>query len=61
MEAVACGQDAGTWLFGSRKFFILNNGRDIDKFSFKPENRQLFREKFGLKNEMFFGTCGGLC
>lgn len=58
-DALACGEDAGRWLFGSKKFTVLNNGRDIKKFSFKPETRQLIRKKLGLSNEMAIGHVGG--
>ena len=58
-DAVACGEDAGKWLFGSKPFIVINNGRDIEKFSFKSEDRKFIRSQIGLTNEMAFGHVGG--
>lgn len=58
-DALACGEEAGRWLFGSKKFVVLNNGRDIDKFSFKDEKRQSVRAQLGLTKEKAFGHVGG--
>lgn len=58
-DALACGEEAGRWLFGSKKFVVLNNGRDIDKFSFKDEKRKSVRAQLGLTKEKAFGHVGG--
>lgn len=58
-EGLACGNEAGKWLFGNRPFTILNNGRDINKFSYNPDMRTHIRQQLGLKeNELAFGHVG---
>lgn len=58
-DALACGEDAGKWLFGTKQFMVLNNGRDVEKFSYNPEKRQLMREQLGLTKELAIGHVGG--
>ena len=47
-EALACGDAAGKWLYGGRKFVVLNNGRDVDAFKYNSEIRNIMREKLGI-------------
>lgn len=58
-DAVACGRDAGIWLFKNRKFTIINNGRDIKLFAYNPDMRNEYRKKLGLENEIAVGHVGG--
>lgn len=58
-HALACGEEAGRWLFKSRKFTILNNGRDINRFSFHPEIRKSMRSQLGIDDELVIGHVGG--
>lgn len=58
-DALACGQDAGEWLFPGRPFRILKNGRDVARFSFNQEKRDRMRAKFGIKDELAIGHIGG--
>lgn len=44
-HAFACGQDAGKWMFGNKPFIIVNNGVDIDKFSFCQQDRIVVRRE----------------
>lgn len=58
-DALACGEDAGKWLFGGRKFFVLNNGRDVDRFRFDPEKRSEMRKTLGIGDVIVIGHVGG--
>ncbi len=59
-NALACGEDAGRWLFGNRPFKVLPNGRDVEKFRFSKENRNKMRKKYNIKdNELTIGHVGG--
>lgn len=58
-DAIACGEDAGRWLFRDRPFQILSNGRDIDLFRFEENIRKRKREELNLKNEIAIGHVGG--
>lgn len=50
-SALACGKDAGQWLYGNRKFLIVKNGRDIQKYCFKNEKRAEVRNKLGVTDD----------
>ncbi len=53
---VACGQDAGKFIFKDKKFTIFNNGIDVEKFKYDKKNRKDIREEFGIKeNETLYG------
>lgn len=58
-EAMACGVDAGKWLFGERPFKVLKNGRNIDKYKFIDTKRKKLRKNMKLKDELVIGHVGG--
>lgn len=50
-DGFACGEKAGKWLFGDRPFTVINNGKDIGRFLFRPDIRQQYREKLGASSD----------
>lgn len=54
----ACSQAAGEWLFGKRKFIIINNGINTEKFIFSDEARNKIRAKLNLNNKKVIGHVG---
>lgn len=52
---LACGEDAGKYLYGNRKYIILNNAIDIDDFNFITDN---YRERYSLHNKIIIGHAG---
>lgn len=55
---LACGIEAGKWLFGNREFTVINNGIDVDKFRFDESVRNAVRASFGVKDEFVIGHIG---
>ena len=55
---LACSEAAGKWLYGSKKFTVLNNAIDLERFHFKQQVREECRAEFGLKNEFVIGHIG---
>lgn len=47
-HAVACGTDAGKWLFPGRAFRVLPNGAALGRFAFDPALREEARRQLGL-------------
>lgn len=47
----ACGIDAGKYLFGNKKFEVMKNGVDIDRYAFNPDIRNKVREDLGFSNQ----------
>lgn len=58
-DAVACGIDAGVWLFKNRKFTVINNGRDIKLFAYNSDIRNKYRNQLGITDEIAVGHVGG--
>mgnify|MGYP000040132558 CR=1 FL=1 len=58
-DAVACGEEAGHWLFKNRQFTVLKNGRNIDDFLYNTRIRKEIREKLKIDNEIVIGHVGG--
>lgn len=54
-KLVACSKKAGDWLFGNRKYIVLNNAIDIKKFEYNDKYNQ---EYVHLKTEYIVGHIG---
>lgn len=61
-EYLACGVQAGAFLYGRRWFQargkVLSNGIDFRKFAFSAEARSQLREALGLENRFVIGHAG---
>ena len=49
--AFACGEDAGKWMFGKRKFTIIPNGRNLKKYEYDTKKRTEYRNKLGVSSD----------
>lgn len=58
--ALACGQDAGKFLFGKKAFTVFHNGNDFNKFKFCKRTRDDMKDKYGLHGNFVLGFVGGL-
>lgn len=58
-EALACGEDAGKWLFRNRPFTVISNGRDIEQYQFNESMRKKVRDKYGFQSQTVIGHVGG--
>lgn len=47
---LACGTDAGRWLYGNRKFIIIPNGKNIPEYQFNKALRGKVRLTLGLSD-----------
>lgn len=57
-HGLACGMDAGQWLFDNRPFTVVHNGKDFSDFRFSPDLRTQQRRRLGLDNKMVVGHVG---
>lgn len=56
---LACGKDAGKWLYRNEKFIVLNNAIETNKYSFIESARNKVRKELGIKNnEILLGHVG---
>lgn len=56
----ACSDFAGKYMY-NRKFDIVNNAIDVDKFSFNEHCRNELRKRYGLQDKLVIGNVGRLC
>lgn len=57
-DGIACGEDAGKWLLGERKFTVLHNGKDFSKFRYDAQKREEERKKYDFGNNTVIGHVG---
>lgn len=57
---LACGEEAGTWMFKHRPFIVINNGIDTEAYRFCEAERIKERKKLGITNESLIGHVGRL-
>lgn len=61
-DFVACGEEAGKWLYGEAFFrkhgTLILNGVDIRKFRYNEEARKTIRDGAGLENAFIIGHAG---
>ena len=54
-HAMACGEEAGRWLFGRRPFTVVRNAVDARSFAFDAEARETLRREFNCENRTVLG------
>ena len=47
---VACGVEAGKWMFGEKNFIILNNAIPMEEYAYKKEKRKRIRNELSINN-----------
>ena len=57
-NGIACGEQAGKWMFKDKPFTIINNGIDTNRFVFDARKRVEAREKINVKDELVIGHIG---
>lgn len=56
---LACGEDAGLYLYSNRKFITINNALNVNDFLFDSVKRKEIRDKFNLKDsDILLGHIG---
>lgn len=58
-DGLACGRDAGKWLFGRKPYIVLKNGRDIGRYGYNEVVRKEIRLKYELTDQLAIGHVGG--
>ncbi len=52
-DGLACGVDAGKWMFGNRDYHVLNNGINTSNYVFSQKKRDEIRKKLNLSEDSF--------
>ncbi len=50
---LACSNEAGECYYGKRKFSVINNAIDVDRFSFDENRRNTIRKEFNFQDNHF--------
>lgn len=58
-DRLACGEDAGKWLFRDKPFIVLKNGIDVDRYNISESIREEYRNVLRVKkDEVLIGHVG---
>lgn len=57
-QFMACGDDAGRFLFGDRKFYVLPNAVEARCFTYSHEKRVRVRSQLGIQGKLVIGHVG---
>ena len=57
---LACSKEAGEWMFPYNEFVVINNGIDLDKYSYNNDYRLECRSELNLNDEYVIGCLGRL-
>lgn len=58
-DLLACGEEAGRWLYGSKVFKVIYNGVDLNRFICREEVGDDVRKEFQISdNQLVFGHLG---
>lgn len=58
--ALACGQDAGYFLFRRKDYTVFYNAKDFKRFAYNGESRTITRTKYNLNGKVVLGFVGTL-
>lgn len=54
----ACGTEAGEWMFPEKKFTVVSNGIDLERFRYDESVRTLMRKQYGIEENFVIGHVG---
>ena len=54
----SCSEEAGKHLFKNKKFDIIYNAIELEKFNFNPKVREELRKKLNIENNLVIGNVG---
>lgn len=58
-DGMACGQDAGSWMFGNNKFTVIKNGINVNAYSYDETKRIDIRKRYSIpENGIVIGHVG---
>lgn len=57
---LACSQDSGVFLYGKRKYTVLNNAINLERFQYDEKVRKQYRGKLGINEEILIGHVGNV-
>lgn len=59
-ELFACSDEAGNWMFERKKFTVIRNGIDLEKYLYNTQFRKDYRELLNVGDNYLIGCVGRL-
>ena len=60
-DCCACSKEAGEFLFGNKKCYVVNNGLPLALYGFSNELREKIRNEIGVSDKYVIGHIGRFC
>lgn len=57
----ACSKIAGDFLFNKKKYYIIKNAIDTNKYKYDESIRKIVRKELGITKELLIGNIGRFC
>lgn len=57
-KRIACGVDAGKWMFGKNVFEVINNGIFVENFMYSLDEKNNLKKEYNLENYFVIGHIG---
>lgn len=55
---IACSSETGKSVFGNKKYDLIHNAINVDKYVYNEQFRKYFKEKYNIKDEWIIGNIG---
>jgi glycosyltransferase involved in cell wall biosynthesis len=59
-ERIACSEAAGKWMYGEKKYTVIPNAIDADKYRYDEIIRKELRHRYNLEGKIVVGSVGRL-
>ena len=57
-KRLACGVEAGKFMHGNNNFTVINNGIDVERFSYDEASRERVRQRYNFSENTVIGHIG---
>jgi len=55
---LACGKDAGGWMFGGKQYHVMANAVEVKRYQYKPSVAEKIRNEWNISDELLVGHVG---
>lgn len=57
-DFLACGKQAGDWMFGGHSYEVLHNAIDVDEYMYSRTKAKAMKQELGLEDSVVIGHVG---
>ncbi len=59
-DLFACSDASGKWLYKKRKYTVIHNAIQVEKFKYNPETERRIRNDLGIADKVIVGNVGNM-